>query len=163
MSDATLSPERLAANAEANFKANLRAVVFCVEATSYERLALWRESASDSDHPVLARPVRWRQQSPGWLIELGTLADMPVMLELSFAVINNALVMFYDSPSVVTDSRMVERWLDANVPARTWGGGRPSRCDAMNFHQCLQAIEEFVTHCMDLVDGDVSPIAREKD
>jgi hypothetical protein len=154
MSSDALSDERLAAKEDARFRSNLRSVIFCVEATSYERLALWRESAIDADDPKIHRPVRWRQMNPGRLITLGTLADMPVTLEITFALIENCSVLFYDSPSVVTDARMAEKWLDENVKPPKWGGDREARCDAMNFHQCLQAVEEFMTRCMDLVEAE---------
>lgn len=160
MAETVLSPERLAAKQEANFKANLRAVIFCVEATAYESLALWRESAADSGAPLIANPVRWRQVNPGRLITLGRLDDMPVTLEVTFVNINNCLVLFYNSPSVVTDARMVEKWLDGNVKPPTWGGGRAARCDAMNFHHCLQALDEFMARCLDLIDAESEGRAR---
>lgn len=137
---------------DGQLKSNLRSTIFIVEANDYERFALWRENADDATAPLIANPVVWRQKNPGVMIELGTLDDMPVTLSLTWATINNCSVMFWYMPSVVTDSRMAEKWLDENCNPPTWSSGYPARCNAMNFHHCLQAIEEYRERCMKIID-----------
>jgi len=135
------------------FRVNLRDTVFLVEATSYEHLCLWREYAEDSDRPRASNPVLWRQENEGRLITVGSLAGMPVTLSVKWDIINNIRVMFYDSPSVVTDMRMIERWLDENTNCPKWDNGtRLARCDAMNFHLCLHAIEERFAYLAGLIE-----------
>lgn len=143
-------------------KAALRAAYFAVEANPYERLCLWRESAADANHPTIFEPVRWKH-GRGYLLTIGKLAGMPVTLELVFATINNIGVLFYHSPSQVTDYRMIEKWLDDYFPSHTWGGGRQNRCDAMNFHLCLHAIKDRLDYLTELIDKPNLPGAGRGD
>jgi hypothetical protein len=134
-------------------KTELRSTYFAVEANSFEQLCLWRDSARDADRPTIHDPVLWVEKARGHILQIGELAGMPVTLALCFATINNIGVLFYHSPSQVTDHRMVEKWLDENVPANTWGGGRATRCDAMNFHQCLHATADRRDYLTGLIDA----------
>jgi hypothetical protein len=125
------------------FRSKLADTVFIVEANSYEHLALWRESALQADRPDIAAPVDWRQDNEGRFVELGKLDGMPVTLSLRWDIIDGCRVLFIDCPSVVQDWRMVDAWLEQNCNPPKWdGGSRPARCDAMNFHHCLDAIRE---------------------
>ncbi|HKS27771.1 MAG TPA: hypothetical protein VJS44_08125 [Pyrinomonadaceae bacterium] len=121
-------------------KAKLKETVYAVAANDYERFALWRENAQDSGSPLIAHPVDWQQDSEGYLFQVGELADMPVTISLSWAMVNGHRVLFYDSPSLVTDQRMIEKWLDENCNPME-GDGAQARCNAMNFHLCLHSIE----------------------
>jgi hypothetical protein len=128
---------------EGQFKSNLRATVFTVEANGFEQHMLW---------VLHAYRVNWLQRGEGTMVTLGTLDGRPVVLSLRWAVIDNCSVLFYHPQSEVADYAMVERWLAENCTPPTWGGGRAARCDAQNFHQCLSAIEEYRNRCLDLIE-----------
>jgi hypothetical protein len=120
--------------------------VFLVEANSYESLCLWRESAQECEHHLIAKPVAWQQESEGLILTIGELAGMPVTLSLTWHVINGCRVLFWYMPSMATDSRMAEAWLAEHCSPPMWDSGtRPAQCDAMNFHHCLAAIAERPT------------------
>lgn len=127
---------------EETFRMKLGDTVFIVDANSYEHLCLWRESAKQADRPLIDNPVDWRQDNAGHMLTLGHLDGMPVTLLLRWDIIDGCRVMFIDSPSAITDSRMVDRWLEENCKPPTYDGGRPARTDAMNFHHCLDAIRQ---------------------
>lgn len=101
---------------------------------------------------IAPRRVNWSDHKEGVLLTIGQLDGMPVTLELTFAGINNCGVMFFHSPSVVTDARMVDEWLAENCNPPEWGGGRPARCGATNFHQCIRATEEYRDRCMAIIE-----------
>jgi hypothetical protein len=129
---------------DAEIRAKLNNTVFIVEANSYEAFALWRENSEDSSSALIHKPVQWRQENPGFLITLGELDNMPVTLSLNWVTINGSLVLFYYMPSVVTDSRMADKWLEENCNPPKWDNcTRRSHCDAMNFHHCLDAIGAY--------------------
>jgi hypothetical protein len=128
---------------DGQFKTSLRGTVFTVEANSFEEHMLWM---------LHQHHVNWRQQSEGTTVELDELDGRLVMLSLRWAVINNCAVLFYHSPSEVVDHALVDKWLSENCNPPTWGGGRPARCDANNFHLCLNAIEEYRNRCLDIIE-----------
>lgn len=102
---------------------------YAVEATHFEQHMLWVQFAADSmDRPTwVKKPHVWKQLNPGSIREIGRLDGRPVCVELSWADIDAATVLFYNLCSRVTDSEMLEKWLKNELP------GVP-RSDAMNFH-----------------------------
>lgn len=112
---------------------DLKDVIFVVEATRFEQHALWQ-----SYHPA----VNWGQINSGRGFQIGTLADMPVVIGLTWAIIDGQRVMFVEATSQVVDYRMVEAWLEANCQPMWDQGHRIARCDTTNFHLCLHAIRD---------------------
>jgi hypothetical protein len=107
---------------------------FVVEATSFEKFCIWKEWHEQ---------VIWEDEMRGCIGQIGTLARRPVTLSVFWARIEGRLVAFYESPSQVTDSIMVEKWLGLNCAPLKWDNGtRNARCDAQNFHLCIAAIRE---------------------
>lgn len=122
--------------------------MFVVEADSFAHQELWvkhsRESHESGFGPArpIGRPREWRQDSRGFMAQVGGFGGMPVNAVCSWATIDGQLVMFYYGCSMVTHSEMIEKWIEARCNPRWDGGRRLARCDAMNFHHCLDAIDE---------------------
>lgn len=106
----------------------LREAFAVVEATSHEQHMLWRDFHYK---PAGHAPVSWEQVNVGMSRQIGTFGGMPVCVTVFFAVVDGALVAFYDSESMVTHSGMTEEWCrKAFVGARSWS-------NAQNFHNTL--------------------------
>jgi len=88
------------------------------------------------------KPLKWEQVSPGWLVRVGEVGDMPVNISVQWNEIDGYLVCFYEAVSAVVDNRMVEKWLKEHFKGKWDSGTRRAECDAGNFHMCLHAIEE---------------------
>ena len=112
----------------------LSATKFAVEATGFERHMLWR----DNQHRM-----SWEGHPAGYGIELGKVGDMPVMLSATFQAIDGHVVLFYHPTSQMVDHRMIEAWLNENVPAKWDKDTRIARTNAMNFSHCLHALAEL--------------------
>lgn len=120
----------------------LKETKFMVEATGFERMMLWSRHAVDGDSIKEKTPQTWKQCNPGWSVCVGMLGTMPCNFQLDWVEIDGFLVCFYDDCSQVVDHRMIEDWIEKNFKA-TWGGGRPATTNAMNFHHCLNALDEW--------------------
>ncbi len=124
-------------------ESRLARTLFVVEATSFEQLALWRESAHNSDQRMpRQKPLKWEQVNPGWLVTVGQVNRRPNCISVSWYRIEGQLIMFWYRCSQVTDSRQVDKWLAANFKGKYDKGMRDAYCDAMNFGHCLSAITE---------------------
>lgn len=97
------------------------ATEYVVEATSTEAHALWREHSREAQKNDWGSPqtqrVAWKQDPDGWMHQVGELAGFPVNIEVHWARIGGALIMFWSSCSRVVDWEMCEAWLRQNVPA----------------------------------------------
>jgi hypothetical protein len=102
--------------------------VFVVEATSYERHALWAKHNETVD---------WKAEGVGHGCKIGELDGRPVFVAFNYAKINGQLVVFYNPTSQVVDWEMVEKWIKEHFKI----GFRDGQSDAMNFGHCLNAIE----------------------
>lgn len=126
---------------------------FCiVEADDFAQYALWCQHAKHSLYPPYSRrtnkrayPARdWKEISSGWLVQVGTTGGLPVYISVHWAYIDRLPVMFWYGCSRVTDSILIEIWLDKHFNG-VWEGRRTSY-DAMNFHNCLIAIDGAKKH-----------------
>lgn len=117
---------------------------YVVEANSFEVMSLWNKHAKKGmmeyvDEPKSYR-VDWVQDYSGVVYQLGELNGMPMMVTFFWNVLNGVRVVFYESTGYVTDTRIIEQWLDQNCDPKTHDN-RPARTDAMNFQHVLQEIE----------------------
>ena len=103
----------------------LDGVVGVVEATGYEKLALWQEW-----HVADKRP--WIQGRSGLSEQIGTVAGLPVCLSLLVDTVNGHRILFWEATSRVVDYEMARRWLDHVLPPTA-----KNRTDAMNFHNAF--------------------------
>lgn len=123
-------------------ESRLQQTKFVVEATGFEMQSLWAHHAKDSPERIDPNPVDWHQISPGWLVTVGELDGRPCCIDVQWCELNGALVCFYYNSSQVVDTKQTEAWFDKHFTG-TYGGGRRAMSNAMNFHHCLHAIEEF--------------------
>lgn len=99
---------------------------YLVEATDYEALECWKQ---------WHERIEWRQESHGWLAFCGDLAGFgPVTCTVSWNIIGGKRVLFYDAASRYVDHDMVRDYLTARCPSA-------QHTNAMNFHNCVHAIE----------------------
>lgn len=116
-------------------------VVFLVEASSYERLTFWKDHfhAPHKGMPVIRT---WEQESRGQMVYLGKIDKRPMYVQIWWDVLNGKRIIFYEGCSQVVDHKMIEDWLKHfTLNTIRWDNGRRwARCDAMNFHQCLDAL-----------------------
>ncbi len=106
---------------------------FLVQATHFEKHQLWKE---------WHKSVDWQQEDAGYGQEIGTLADRPVVLSVFWVRINGRLVAFWELTSGVADYIMAENWFSQYCTPAKWDATRSAKCNASNFHLCIQAIEE---------------------
>jgi hypothetical protein len=115
--------------------------MFIVEATSTEQHFLWSQWCKDSLSPTFGK-LKWEQLNPGWLVTVGKIGKRPCCISVAWNRIEGQLVMFWHQCSQVTDSLQAEKWLEDNFKG-TWDNGRRrASTDAMNFHHCIDAIQE---------------------
>jgi hypothetical protein len=120
-------------------------VVFMIEADSFAQLHLWSEFSSESKRPLIKSTVHWEQDTSGFARNVGNLQTMtrrketlPVMCEVFFAKLEGFRVAFYSACSRAVDWELVHGWMRKQCP----GVGK---CDAQNFHLCLDKIRELAT------------------
>jgi hypothetical protein len=94
---------------------------YLVEATDNEVMGIWSRYAKDSLYRWVGggkdlRVVEWVQTSPGYIKEIGELAEMPVAISLHWVWCNRILVCFWELTSQVCDYRMAEKWLEEKFP-----------------------------------------------
>jgi hypothetical protein len=111
----------------------LKKTLFIVEANSFEQFILWEKNHEK---------VKWIQIMDGWLINVGEVNGRKCCLSVSWANIDNQLVMFYYPTSSIVDWRLIDEWLAQNFSGKWDNNTRNADCDAQNFHLCLQAIKE---------------------
>ena len=64
---------------------------------------------------------------------------LPVMCEVFFSKLNGFRVAFYHACSRAVDWDLVHAWMKKQCPASA------GKCDAQNFHLCLDKIRELTT------------------
>jgi hypothetical protein len=113
--------------------AYIEGVVGVCPATSFEQHSLWAQY-----HDQLAWD--WVQITHGYGVTVGYVVDgaldpMPVHISLSTVIVNGSKILFYNPTSAVVDWRMVDEWIELNVPDTAYYGNRAriNRSDPMNF------------------------------
>lgn len=105
--------------------------VYLVEADSFASHQLWHQWCWNAD-------AEWEEESLGSMPTIGTLAKMPVTIHLTWAVVAGQRICFWYMPSQVTDHRMAEAWLKANMP------NVRRRSDALNFGNIISEIQDHL-------------------
>lgn len=124
------------------FKQMLQKTAFVVEATSFEQHCLWMQHSIDSNNRIYS-PVNWEQINPGWIVNVGELNNMPINILISWAKNDGCLVMFWYSCSRITDSVKAEEWINKSFNGKWDNKTRDAITNAMNFHHCINAINEI--------------------
>lgn len=108
----------------------LAGVIGVVEANSFESLTLWEEY-----HQKRGRP--WISGSSGPMIQVGEISGLPVCCSLLVNEIDGYRILFIDATSRVIDHKMIQDWLEANLPVTAFEDNDPRKrlnsTDAMNF------------------------------
>lgn len=106
---------------------------FCVEATGFEQLTLWKAHALGSPYrsPDGAIGTRlkstmtegegsprytWEQESPGTGQLVGTFHRHHVTISIAWVRLDGRRVMFWEGASQVTHSGMLEDWIRKECP-----------------------------------------------
>jgi hypothetical protein len=110
----------------------LKDIFYCVEADRFAQSALY-------DKYFLSNKwiSSWENDADGYLKEIGTFNGYPITISFSFATIEGRRVLFYSSPSVVTNWNKVYEWLEEHVPSMV-----SNHSDATNFGNCIAAIRQ---------------------
>jgi len=120
--------------------------VFVVEANGYERLSLWTKHCHQGSVEYTSGPpykrYKWEQDNHGIWYQIGELAGLPICVSFFWNKIDGHRVLFYECTSRVYDLQVIDGWLKAHCNP-TWDGNRRAHCDAMNFHHCLDAIDDL--------------------
>jgi len=125
-------------------ESRLRQTLFVVEATSFETHMLWQEHASGStNRQKIFKPRRWEQVNPGWSVTVGELDGRPVCVSMMWNRVDGHLVMFWEPTSQVVDHIQIDAWLGKHFDGKWDNGTRDATCNAMNFHHCLNAIDDI--------------------
>lgn len=136
-------------NFEARVEEFWKKTIFLVEANSFEQMTLWREwslqaVASKQHIPDLPNDRRfyWEQQQPGQIYTVAVVKNRPICLSVNWYRLDSEYIAFIDATSVLVDWKKINDWIEKrNIPK--WDNGtRPGRCNAMNFHLCVDAIRE---------------------
>ena len=117
-------------------KEKFKDVVFVIEATDFERFALWQMNNSEVDS---YRIKSWESESRGWAPTIGYLDDKPVVVSLSYAKLNGHRVVFYYAPSMIVDHEMVRNWIDHHTQHLEFEG-RQCHTNANNFAHCYRRV-----------------------
>lgn len=104
----------------------LDGIVGVVEANSYERQCLWERYHRQYE-------VDWKTNSFGLGEGVGEIGGMPVFISLTTAVVGGYKLLFVYATSAVVDYRLIDKWLEDNVPSTAYDRGRVNKTDAQNF------------------------------
>ncbi len=122
-------------------ESRLAKTLFIVEATSFEQYCLWENNASNSIYCRYKNSLKWEQMD-GWLVTVGEYRKRQCCISVSWARINNKLVMFYYPTSRFVDWNMIDKWINKHFQGKWDKQTRKAKTDAQNFHLCIQAINE---------------------
>ena len=117
---------------DSEMKEFLQDVAGVVEATSYERMCLWKECTKESGYS-------WVSDNTGFAIAIGFFTDKrPVVLEMCKILVKNKSILFINPTSVAIDHDMIKLWLNMNLPITArYSDGVIKFTDPMNFHNLL--------------------------
>lgn len=107
--------------------------LFLVEADSFATLRLWQDWSSEAT----GNNCEWKQDSTSYVEEVGRIGERPVCAMISWYLIENIRVGFWEATSMVVDYEIIENWLRKrfkNVKQKT---------NAINFHNVLFPIQDL--------------------
>ena len=122
-------------------------VFFLVEATSEEKYLLWEKYGPSlrAKASIEGPSVFWKDESAGYMIHVGNIADRPIMVHISYATLNGKKVMFYEGVSELVDHKMIHDWVHYHSHhIRRDNGHRWAQCNTANFNHCLRRLKEDV-------------------
>lgn len=140
---------RYATEPSAELLGKLKNSLYAVESTSFERMTLWREYATQAvgkpGCPPVASPnaVKWEQDNSGIGCAVGQIGDRPVMLSFLWTDIDGRTIVFWECTSQVADHKMIEEWMKKYAPHWFPEGRRYKTLDAGDFCHMVWEIREL--------------------
>ena len=119
--------------------------IFVVEANSFELHMLWSMHSHDGSIENTCVPYRryeWEPDCFGSTVKVGEIGGKDILITFFWNTIDGHRVAFYERCSWCIDFYQVETCLLENCNPK-WDGNRRAHCNAMNFHHCLDAIDEL--------------------
>lgn len=110
--------------------------VYVVEATSFERQALWKQNQETGR-------LDWQQDLSGIGPTLGYLDGREICVDFTWAELNGQRVLFYEATSEVVDHKLIDAWLQENCNPSCDNGQRRAHTNADNFGHCISAVESL--------------------
>jgi hypothetical protein len=111
--------------ASPQLKEFMSGVIGVVEANRFEYMCLWQARGEKT----------WVSRLSGFAPTIGHIGDAPICLSLFTAIVDGHNLLFAEAVSQVVDYRVVDAWLETNLPASArLADGRLNRTDASNFH-----------------------------
>lgn len=107
----------------------LQGVDGVVEATGYEKLYLWTQYSDEWDD----------RSNGGYLVRVGEVGDEGIYISILIHKVRNQKILFWHATSQVVDYRIIEQWLDQNIP---WPDGVRNKTDANNFSCIFRAVKK---------------------
>lgn len=116
----------------------LAGIIGAVEANSFEQFSLWQDNNANNG----IKELPWIEGGMGLMETVGHIDGRPVCISLMVNTIDGHRILFYYATSEVVDHKMIEEWIEANMPASALTyDGRVNRTDAMNFHNIFNDIQ----------------------
>ena len=110
---------------------------YLVEADDDHFMYLWRRYSTESDFTSTQHKMpqfKWEQVNPGVGLHVGTIDDRPIMVAISWNLIDGALIGFYYGMSQLVDHKMIEEFLAERFK-------EVPRCNTTNFHRIIHHIQ----------------------
>jgi hypothetical protein len=124
-----------------HIKKYLEGIVGAVEASSFERLCLWKD--------YTAKGISWDESGGGWGVTVGAIKTedltAPVCISITTTIIDGQKILFFEPTSRVVDHQLIELWLEDNAPSTAFlssgsmfAPNYVNVVDAMNFHNVFR-------------------------
>jgi hypothetical protein len=111
-------------------------VVGVVEATSFEKYALWAFNKELREYSL-----PWQDNNSGYGITVGHIGKRPICISVLTAVIDGQKILFYSGMSELVHHPMIRNWMKNNMPKSAFtAGGRLNHSDAVNFHNVFRKV-----------------------
>jgi len=113
----------------------LEGIVGVVEATRFEKHALWREYHYQP-REGFAR-YEWKDTGGGYFITVGHVVESPVCISIETSTVNGHKLLFWHATSQMVDHVMIDNWLKDNLPQSARQAHNPqylNQSDPTNFH-----------------------------
>lgn len=105
----------------------------------FEKLSKLNRKVKDNNQPR----VNWEQVSAGFALSVGQVGKNNVMVCFTFAFINGKKICFYEATSQVVNHKMIEDWLISKFQLTHDGYSRWNHTNAMNFHNCVNSLDNL--------------------
>lgn len=106
---------------------------FLVEADSFATTELHNNFCTGNSLCRFPKIERWENIN-GFSVTVGDLDNRPVVICLSWSILDGTIICFWEATSQVVDYQLIEDWFKKYYLG--------PKCDANNFHQCLDVIEK---------------------